>query len=110
MTHGSQAEIARRVLTMLVQRLGSRAHELAPILDTQPDRSGNGWERRYAQWWADLYRQASMVLPFDEEIATCAATWATLAEGDTIAMLRRAAALAGRPIGADDLRLLLIAQ
>lgn len=104
------AEIARRLLTMLVQRLGPRAHELAPVLEAHPDLSGDGWERRYAQWWADLYHRATVLLPTDDEVAACAATWATLAQGDTIAMLRRAAASAGRPIGVDDLRLLLIAQ
>lgn len=110
MSTRSHAAIARRLLTVLVERLGSRAHELAPVLGTHPDLSGDGWERRYAQWWADLYRRASLVLPCDEEIAACAATWATLAEGDTIGMLRRTATLAGRPINADDLRLLLVAQ
>lgn len=110
MSAKSHAEIALHLLNKLVQRLGSRAHELAPVLETHPDLSGEGWERRYAQWWADLYRQASVVLPYDEEIAACAATWATLAQGDTIPMLRRAAALTGRPIDGDDLRLLLIAQ
>ena len=106
------AKVARLLCSKLFDRLGSDADALKPLFDNAPDleAEGEGWERRYAQWWAELFAKAQSLLPGDEEIAYCAATWASIAESETIGMLRKVGDAMGRAVTIDDVRSLLIKQ